>query len=774
VKTPHVTVNHWICRHRDSDNNTRAEAALHGWPLRPQLENVMIKLIGKNQAEQATSTIEIYFTPVSDAGELHLEAKLPVKGWSFAEAAAVSLGHEVVPEIRNTDIEHRNVRITCTLFAGLPVIMQLTGVKLGFWGGTTQFNLITKLTNGLQKDERLGFIDGFRLPGRLSVTDQHVKNQFQQDSFRHPVPSVWTTRMTEAAVASFTITLTQESPRGTALRIRAPPYVFQTATVANIQVILESVGYGEAVLRLNESMPSWNLTTSTYQMYVVTVSVLTPAMPLPTDAMWRLDILDADILPVNTNDALTEGFPLVAPIVFSTFAARSPPMAEVQVEVSIDPKGTMPTQLLMVAPINYNFTANCLHNGGKNSQILSCSRTAPVANREAAILTLAEPGLLAPMTDLIINIVCPPKPQSEMSWYLQARSAEFGTELGWGEDTKGIVVKPMPEYGVIYSGVANKVTPMVFYFKSTIRLSGGGNIRVGYPEGVLIDCAGTSFKKMSLRGEAWCDDYPDAQYFVLGMPEYMSPGWQAFSVTATAPEILWSTNNFSILIHEPPSDGGKVIDGVTTIPGMKRQLDIDVEALPFNYGASSPLEITRVSLGFELTTALPADGGPTFSSLLLRLPPSFVHQVTRLSDMSIYTPASLPFRRDPDDPNNIDFALDGSDPEYLIVKFNEQAAKPQLFPGEYRFEFPVLVPTVLPAKNVWVFTICEMGVGDHANATCLDANSPNAMTSFPFIGFTIGAAPSGMLGSVSGTIQAFGFEGLCMVFVFMLAMTPER
>merc|ERR1719506_1006292 len=100
VKTPHASLNHWICRHRNSSNSTISEAAQASWPLRPQLENVMLNLTGKNKAEQATSDIEIYLTPVSDAGELVLEAKQPVHGWNFAGAVAVSLGHEIIPESR--------------------------------------------------------------------------------------------------------------------------------------------------------------------------------------------------------------------------------------------------------------------------------------------------------------------------------------------------------------------------------------------------------------------------------------------------------------------------------------------------------------------------------------------------------------------------------------------------------------------------------------------------------------------------------------------------
>jgi hypothetical protein len=490
--------------------------------------------------------------------------------------------------------------------------------------------------------------------------------------------------------------------------------------------------------------------------------------------MWRFEILDSDILPVHTNDALEKGFDLVAPIDFGLYAPRSPPMAEIQVEMTIDPKGLMPTEFLMVAPKDYNFTDNCLHDGGKNNEIQSCVRTTDFAGRQAAILTVKEPGLVAPVTDLVIKVVCPGRPQAETSFNLQARSAKLDSELGWGEVRHGPMVKPMPEYGVIYSGIPLKENLMVVYFRATIRLDPGGKLRVGYPEGYIVNCDVDNFRPMSLTDEPECVDHPDHFFFEVELPSYISPGMQCFGVTVQVPDIIRVDNNFSILNYEPSSKGGKILDGVTTVPGMKPQTQMEMEGVSFNFGLTKPLQTTRVSLGFKITKALPAVGGPTFTALVIRVPPIFEHQVTGMQDIIISSPSSLPLLFDENDAHA---ALVKNITGAFVLLFSPEAYKPQMVEGEYRVQFPVLVPTVIPPKNVYSITLCGRGEGEYVNHTyidCLDEHAPTAYTSFPYIGFTMGQAPSGTLASVSSAIPAVRFAGFWIAFgliSFIGAMT---
>lgn len=741
VKTPHATLNHWLCRHNTFDHFTRVDDAQLSWPIHANLENVMVNLTGKNKAEQATSSLEITFTPVSDAGVLVLEAIQPTKGWSFEGAYAVSLGHEVIYEVRTTEKEFATVRVRCTLFAGLPVIIRLSGLTLGYWGGGTSFDLLTQLPNGERKDAALGFASGFRLPGRIAIVKQNLANSYQQEPQKHPVPALWSTRMSESAEANFTMTFTQIAKNNTRLRIRAIPYEIKMAIFKYGEV--ESIAFDQIILRINATMPNWEI--NAYKRYDITLYVHTPAISTPTDAMWSFEILDSNPLPVNTNDALTEGFPLVPPISFTVYSPRSPPVAEIKAYISLEPKGTGATELLLVSPLNYDFPQNCLFQGGLNNEIENCVRAQKIAGRQAARLKCREPGLLAPVEDLIVWIRMPAKAQAEMSWYLQARNIKLNKELGWAEYAKGIEVTPMSQASVIYSGVPIQDNRIAFMFKPTMRIWPGGKLRIGTPLGFTISC-GEAFQPASLPAGSTCNATAAVKigYFEINLPGgrggALEPGSHSFVVGGTVPEIVYGSNNFSILAFEPPSRGGRIIDGITTIPGLKREGRIDVIGTSISWGTVRASANTRVQIGFELNANL--QNTMTIGEILLRVPPTFEHRVLHQNDLAANTAMNMPWAEP---------RLDIDDPSLVRIRLNTEGLKPQLKEGKYFFQFPVRVPSRMPPQNVWVLTLCGPPLpGIDANKTCDGERDVRALTSFAWGGFGVGeTSPSALIGVVA-------------------------
>lgn len=297
--------------------------------------------------------------------------------------------------------------------------------------------------------------------------------------------------------------------------------------------------------------------------------------------------------------------------------------------------------------------------------------------------------------------------------------------------------------------------------------------------GFMIDCKDDNLKPISLRLTPTCIDYSDNFFFEISLPSYNSPGWTVFGVQAMTPPNIFSANNFSVLSYEPPGKGGKVIDGVTTIPGVRIFRGFESEAIEFWHGESKPMGITRVSLGFNLVQQYAAGGGPTFSQICIRIPPTFEHAATKLQDVAMYTPSSLPLFFDEElgirDPrrNDVAFELgvrpDGRiDPEYVLIRLNEKSGKPMMIQGEHRIEFAVRVPTVIPNKNVFVLTVCQQGEGASANTTCTDPQSPRAITSFPFIGFNMGDKAKGTLGQVAGTIRHSHIFSIVLVSLHFL------
>ena len=87
------------------------------------------------------SDIAVSFRPVSDADELTFEALEPT-GFDFTGATAVSLGHEVIATNAET------IRIRASMYAEVNVDIVVSNFRLGLNGGSTRFNLVTKLNNG--------------------------------------------------------------------------------------------------------------------------------------------------------------------------------------------------------------------------------------------------------------------------------------------------------------------------------------------------------------------------------------------------------------------------------------------------------------------------------------------------------------------------------------------------------------------------------------------------------------------------------------------------
>jgi len=329
AKTPHIMLNFWTITHT-SGSTIRSSAAALSWDVVPQLYNISIFLVGRLKAASAQSSIAVSFAPVNDADELTMSALLPT-GFDFTGAITSSVGHEVIA----TSLE--TIRVRASMYANTKVDIRIENFKLGQLGGPTQFNLVTKLNNGKQMDEALRYRGGFRLPGHLRVQAQRLTSVYQMDPQQYPIASLWEARMGEPARAEFEFTVTMPGKVGDMLKLRSTPYTLygQGFTIRSPKEVVTaeiiSFSVGELVARLAAML-------YTDTVYTVTVNVLTPLVPLPTDSMWAVEIFDGNALASNTNDAQTVGFRLVDILTLRVQANRAPPRAEIQAEVIVDPK----------------------------------------------------------------------------------------------------------------------------------------------------------------------------------------------------------------------------------------------------------------------------------------------------------------------------------------------------------------------------------------------------------------------------------------------------
>jgi len=711
AKTPHTFLNHWSITHTASGSIMSTEA-IKSWDVVPQLANVRVMLVGEQKAENSVSTIAVSYRPVSDADELSLEALEPT-GFDFTGASAISLGHEVIA----TDAE--TIRIRASTYAEVNVDIVIANFRLGLNGGPTLFNLITRLNNGAQMDEALNFRSGFRLPGRVAVTGKQISSEYKLMPELYPVPSLWEVRMGEFAVVELPFTVTINSAVGNLMRLRAPPYdlqaqdfnIIQSGTAETVTSEVTSTSSGEMVVRLGTQLFRGVL-------YEASVRALTPRVPNPTDAMWSIEILDGSQLPLNTNDGLTEGFRLVERAELAVRATRSPPMAAIDVNLVVDPKSSQPDELILVAPLGFNFTPNCLVTSSFN-RVTSCQLHGNVAGRASARLTVAR--LTSVLEQVVIKVTTPAQNPPSTSWFINARDMASDLQLAWGEDPSGVLIRQMLGAHVLYPGIPQIPGQMAFSFITNEKIESGGAIRVGYPTDIEVLCNGLYLSQVAITGEVTCMNFIQEGYFELRLDRPLPPGQQAFTVTSTCPAAV-NDNVFYIIILTPT---GQVSDAAMSIPGLRIQHGLPISAMPLIWGMAEPNRNTFVSTGIELLAELPLKDPPIMSEIIIEMPPDFSHQVQKTAQLETLT-EPLPRREGG--------WLDVTDPRRLRLLMDEEAIQ-KLAIGSYRFQWPIMVPAVMPKYNIWELTVCSPAI---RNESCTGSDDPRALVSFPLAGFGMG------------------------------------
>eukprot|EP00929_Paragymnodinium_shiwhaense_P030622 TRINITY_DN1731_c0_g1_i1.p1 TRINITY_DN1731_c0_g1~~TRINITY_DN1731_c0_g1_i1.p1 ORF type:complete len:3325 (+),score=634.57 TRINITY_DN1731_c0_g1_i1:113-10087(+) len=765
--TPHVMQNHWTVEVRakpedgaDPGTGTiMGSEAVLSWTIKPQLQGTRIMLVGERKSAGSRSALAVSYIPVSDADELMLMAREP-QGFDFTGARATSLSHEVI----STNVEQ--IRVRASLYSGVQADIRIDGFKLGQLGGQTVWDLVTRLSNGEKMDESLGFLGGFRLPGALEVIEQSLLGYFQESPAEHPVSSTWMARTGEQALLQFEFKMSMRAEVGHMLRLRSPEYtlsmdrflITRPPLTANdnpyvITAEVISIAGGEMIARLGNVM--WPFHQGGYT-YKVQLSVITPQLTNADAARWSIEILDGGALPVSTNDMLTAGFDLVEKVDVKVQTAWAPPMAEVPAEVLVEPRNLRPTEAIVVAPIGFNFTQDCLEAAGDSNEMIACARQDfLIAGRAVALLTFQPGGLVFPPSYMMIRIVTPADNGQDKSWYVLLRNRITGRQLGWGEDAIGVTIRQMLGAGVVYPGIPAIEGRMTFRFTTNEKIDEGGKLVVGYPKSFAIRCEGDYFSAVSLDGEVKCLNYPRQARLEVTMSRPLPPGQQAFAVTSTAPPAVKEENVFYIMVMSPQE---KVVDAAMNVPGLNIQHGLQLAALPLTWSNSEPGRPSTVGFGFELLADLPEVNPPIMSEVVLTVPQDFQQSVRRTSHIEVLG-EPLPLREGT--------WLDNSDPRSLRMFFDHDKVQ-TLAPGRYRWTFPVSVPIRLPSYNVYTMTICRPST---TNATCTGPRDPRALVAFPYPGFNLGEIGPGS--TVSAQTAAAGRQARTAVWGIVLALlTP--
>eukprot|EP00439_Symbiodinium_sp_Y106_P018836 s385_g2.t1 len=467
-----------------------------------------------------------------------------------------------------------------------------------------------------------------------------------------------------------------------------------------------------------------------------------------------LQILDGSQLPLNTNDGLTEGFRLVERAELAVRATRSPPMAAIDVNLVVDPKSSQPDELILVAPLGFNFTPwlsdefICVMSCSFN-RVTSCQLHGNVAGRASARLTVAR--LTSVLEQVVIKVTTPAQNPPSTSWFIneprllspgiwpatcssrgerkspkRCSGSGLGVWLPTGisfhlKDPSGVLIRQMLGAHVLYPGIPQIPGQMAFSFITNEKIESGGAIRVGYPTDIEVLCNGLYLSQVAITGEVTCMNFIQEGYFELRLDRPLPPGQQAFTVTSTCPAAV-NDNVFYIIILTPT---GQVSDAAMSIPGLRIQHGLPISAMPLIWGMAEPNRNTFVSTGIELLAELPLKDPPIMSEIIIEMPPDFSHQVQKTAQLETLT-EPLPRREGG--------WLDVTDPRRLRLLMDEEAIQ-KLAIGSYRFQWPIMVPAVMPKYNIWELTVCSPAI---RNESCTGSDDPRALVSFPLAGFGMG------------------------------------
>jgi len=672
-----------------------------------------------------------------------------------------SAAYLVIPEgmpkqERMADTGGSLARIRTTVTGGMRMRIVIKGVRLGLDGGQTLVR-ITSWTGGMlqngvwnpgtKKDERLdcGSMCSFMLPGSLDISYDKLQNQYQQNPLMYPVQSRWEAQMGRPAQIEFRFSLTQPARVGNELWIYGLPYqpTMQMFSLAEAPLVtfgtIDDPSSRAIKNKLKDVLDRKLKVTlvqglATYTVYQVVFSVILPTpkekAALGKPIRWTLETWAYPYgeYPTNSNDGVSREFPIVEEYKFRVETSRAPPVAEVNVGIYVEPGINAPTSLVVVAPLLFNFSTDCLVNGG--GFVSSCSPNTPMPDgRKTALLKVLEPGLQRPTTGLIIKVQTPAKAPLNKAWFIEGRDAFTDAQFGWGE-AEGVVIEQMAETAVTYPGVPGIAAKMVFRFKTQVLIESGGSLQVELPEGFDPKCSGVYFDSIALPTTGGCKILDPTNLLVM-LNSTMVPGEYALAITVSPPAQQPIRNAITLILKDRL---GNVRDAAVDIVGLDIQDKLKIQSTPLMWSQSKALRSSVITLGFEAVEPLPdlvVGANQQVSEILISLPVGFVHLVNGMNDFTAVN-EDMPFQ----DPNWLDFLQ--KDRLRITLNLN-RSSWTTLKPGRYQFRFPVLVPSPMPIFNVWYVSLCKPNYPEGCNRV----NDPGVLLTFPLPGFDIGEVYGG-------------------------------
>lgn len=693
---------HWHVSHVDLNQTLLSSGAFDTWRILPELQAVLTSLAGPSAAAGSTGTIEVFFTTVSTADCIRVDARHP-EGFDFSASGVGLAGQHVIAA------QGAMVKVGTAMAAGQAVHIMIVDVKLPAVGGGTRFEITTYLADNIA-DRTADFL-GFRLPWGIRVTHPTLQSAYNLDPSSFPVKSLWRAHAGSSIVLSLPFVLSNAAGSGQTLRVSSPLYEFTPRglqlvdSVTNLSLPIMPVSQGGGELRA--SLPQALAANRAYTLMVQATVANSPARFV------ALETCDGGTTPTGhaniTISATDPEFQLAARFTVAVWVTRSPPRAEIDVTFSTDFGSARPSALRVIAPLNYVFHDDCLVDGV--GFVHDCRPGSRVAERPSADLGCFPSREFKQVSGLKLRVTLPIESPPSSAWFVEGINVSDQAQVGWGEDPHGFPVVPMPKASVVYAGIASSQTQAAFGFRSEAFLEAGGRVSVWMPEGFQASCMIGDVMPISLPGVVGCDTQGPA--VVLTLDSALPAGDYAFVLTAWAPSSTPHDNVFALVLLD---SFGAVQHSAPQLAGQSLHQDFSIHPLPLSWTSSVSAQASTVTLGFSVTAALAAG---VVGSLAISFPPYFSHAVDQDAGVTLQVPKHQSVLLHP-------YAVDS-----LVVEFN---SKQGMSEGDYLFSFPVTVPTAMPPYNVWLLMLCPPST----TGPCLSGEDAAALVTFPWAGFDLG------------------------------------
>jgi hypothetical protein len=256
-----------------------------------------------------------------------------------------------------------------------------------------------------------------------------------------------------------------------------------------------------------------------------------------------------------------------------------------------------------------------------------------------------------------------------------------------------------------------------------VLIQAGGWLEISLPPELGGECFKPNrFEAITLPASGGCRTELGGARIIVFINSTIVPAEYAFGYYVTPPLDTPPRNTLSITLKDKY---GNVRDAATDLPGYPMREKLKIKSVPLRWDISSPGRTSLVSVGFDVIEDLPdnvvAPNQQVFT-ILFTLPVGFIHLVEDVTDFQILN-EEMPLAT----PQFINFLAKN----HIILYLNpNQTSWNSLKAGEYTFKFPVLIPDILPAYNVWQTTLCRPRYGP-----CDRVSSPASLVNFVETGF---------------------------------------